>query len=168
MKEMIFGERAQAAERNFRSGYNCAQSTVLAFADLVPIDRDVLARLASSFGGGMGRLREVCGAVTGMFMIAGMLCGYETPESGPIKADHYARIQQLAAAFEAQFGTILCRDLLGRGPGKEEPVPEARTEAYYQSRPCGRAIRTAVQILQEYLEENGFAVSPKTADQEEH
>ena len=83
--------RREAAIANFMNGYNCSQSVVLAFKDLIPIDEAVLSRMASSFGGGMGRLREVCGSVSGMFMVAGILYGYDGPETGQVKADHYAR-----------------------------------------------------------------------------
>ena len=82
--------RREEAMENFKKGYNCSQAIVLAFADMLPVDRTLLLRLASSFGGGMGRLREVCGSVSGMFMIAGLLYGYDGPETGQIKAEHYA------------------------------------------------------------------------------
>ena len=91
--------RKEAAMDYFRKGYNCSQSIVLAFEDLLPVDKKLLSRMSSSFGGGMGRLREVCGSVSGMFMVAGLLYGYDGPETGEIKADHYARIQELAHRF---------------------------------------------------------------------
>ena len=105
--------RREAAMENFKKGYNCSQAIVLAFADMLPVDRTLLLRLASSFGGGMGRLREVCGSVSGMFMIAGLLYGYDGPETGQIKAEHYAGIQELAKRFEEKHGTIICREMLG-------------------------------------------------------
>ena len=96
---------------NFKKGYNCSQSIVLTFADILPLDSDTLSRMASSFGGGMGRLREVCGAVSGMFMVAGLLYGYEGPETGQVKAEHYARIQDLAHKFEEKHRSIVCREM---------------------------------------------------------
>ena len=146
--------RREEAMANFNKGYNCSQSVVLAFADLLPIDRSQLLRLASSFGGGMGRLREVCGSVSGMFMIAGLLYGYDGPETGQVKADHYAIVQELARRFEEKHGSIVCRELLGLSVRHDSPVPEARTAEYYQKRPCAEIIGDAAEILEEFIKEN--------------
>jgi len=146
--------RREAAMANFMNGYNCSQSVVLAFKDLIPIDEAVLSRMASSFGGGMGRLREVCGSVSGMFMVAGILYGYDGPETGQVKADHYARIQELARRFEEKHGTIICREMLGLSVRHDIPVPEARTAEYYKKRPCPEIIGDAAEILDEYIKEN--------------
>lgn len=146
--------RREAAMTNFRKGYNCSQSIVLAFADMLPIDEKNLLRMASSFGGGMGRLREVCGSVSGMFMVAGFLYGYDGPETGQIKADHYARIQELAHRFEEKHGTIVCREMLGLSVRHDVPVPEARTEEYYKKRPCAEIIGDAAEILDRYIREH--------------
>lgn len=145
-------DRRQMAVDLFLQGYNCAQSLAGAFADVTGLDRDTMLRLASSFGGGMGRLREVCGGVTGSLMVLSMVYGYSTPETGEAKAQLYARVQALAKAFEAEHGTILCRELLGRT--REEPTPEARTPAYYASRPCARFIGDAAELLERYLNEH--------------
>ncbi len=139
---------------NFFKGYNCAQSLVLAFADMLPVDEALLSKLASSFGGGMGRLREVCGSVSGMFMVAGMLYGYDRPETGQVKADHYARIQELAHRFEEKHGSIVCREMLGLSVKREAPTPEARTQEYYKKRPCAEIIGDAAEILDQYIKEN--------------
>jgi C_GCAxxG_C_C family probable redox protein len=139
---------------NFLKGYNCSQSIVLAFSDMLPVDEELLSKLASSFGGGMGRLREVCGSVSGMFMVAGMLYGYDGPETGQVKADHYARIQELARRFEEKHGSIVCREMLGLSVKREAPTPEARTEAYYKKRPCAEIIGDAAEILDQYIKEN--------------
>lgn len=139
---------------NFKKGYNCSQSIVLTFADILPLDSDTLAKMASSFGGGMGRLREVCGAVSGMFMVAGLLYGYEGPETGQVKADHYARIQDLAHRFEEQHGSIVCREMLGLSVKHDVPTPEARTDEYYKKRPCVEIIGDAAEILDEYIKAN--------------
>ena len=146
--------RREAAMENFKKGYNCSQSIVLAFADLLPVDRTMLLRMASSFGGGMGRLREVCGSVTGMFMIAGLLYGYDGPETGQVKADHYAGIQELAHRFEEKHGTIVCREMLGLSVRHDVPVPEARTTEYYKKRPCAEIIGDAAEILEQYIKEH--------------
>lgn len=144
--------RRERAEAAFLQGYNCAQSLTLAFADVTELDEATILRLSSSFGGGMGRLREVCGAVSGMFMILGLVSGYATPETGEIKAEHYAHVQELAKAFEQKNGTIICRELLGRT--REDSVPEARTAQYYQERPCARLIGDAAEILEEFLKQH--------------
>ena len=139
---------------NFMKGYNCSQSIVLAFADMLPVKEKDLLKMASSFGGGMGRLREVCGAVSGMFMVAGFLYGYDGPETGEVKADHYARIQELARRFEEEHGSIVCREMLGLNVRHDVPVPEARTKEYYKKRPCPEIIGDAAQILEQFIQEN--------------
>ncbi len=143
--------RREAAMANFLKGYNCSQAIALAFADLVPIDESTLLKMASSFGGGMGRLREVCGSVSGMFMIAGLLYGYDGPETGEVKTEHYVRIQELAKRFEEKHGTIICREMLGLSVRHDTPVPEARTKEYYQKRPCAEIIGDAAEILEQFI-----------------
>ena len=138
----------------FKEGYNCSQAVFLAFEDKYNIDRPTAIRLSSSFGGGMGRLREVCGAVSGMFMVAGLLYGYNDPRDYDIKKEHYARIQQLAKEFEMLNGSIICRELLGLGTEKEGPAPEHRTEEYYKKRPCAELVGMATAIMEQYILEN--------------
>ena len=145
--------RREAAMANFMKGYNCSQSVVLAFADMIDIDEATLSKLSSSFGGGMGRLREVCGSVSGMFMVAGLLYGYDGPETGQLKADHYARIQELAKRFEEKHGSIVCRELLGLSVRHDIPIPEARTSEYYKKRPCPEIIGDAAEILEQFINE---------------
>ena len=145
--------RSELATENFLSGYNCTQSVVLAFADMIDIDKKALLAISSSFGGGMGRLREVCGAVSGMFIVIGALFGYDGPEKGDIKANHYARIQELARRFEEQNGSIVCRELLGLDVKRESPIPGERTPEYYKKRPCARIAGCAAQILDDYINE---------------
>jgi C_GCAxxG_C_C family probable redox protein len=149
--------RRETAMENFKKGYNCSQSLVLAFKDMIPIDEALLLKMASSFGGGMGRLREVCGAVSGMFMVAGFLYGYDGPETGQVKADHYARIQELAHRFEEKHGTIICREMLGLSVHHDAPTPEARTKEYYKKRPCVEIVGDAAEILEQYIEKNPVA-----------
>ena len=144
--------RKEKAMAYFRQGYNCAQAVVLAFADLTDMDEATLSRMSCSFGGGMGRLREVCGTVTGMFLVTGLLRGYDGAETGEVKAAHYARIQALAKEFERQNGSIVCRELLAlRQKHRDDPTPEARTEAYYAGRPCAELVGSAAEILENYL-----------------
>ena len=145
--------RREAAMANFLKGYNCSQSVALAFADMIDIDEATLSKLSSSFGGGMGRLREVCGSVSGMFMVAGLLYGYDGPETGQLKADHYARIQELARRFEEKHGSIVCRELLGLSVRHDVPVPEARTSEYYKKRPCPEIIGDAAEVLEQFINE---------------
>lgn len=153
MKKVDVEERVNLAMNNFTEGYNCAQAVALAFADLTNIPADELTRLASSFGGGMGRLREVCGAVSAMFMIVGLLYGYDTPSDGPDKAKHYARIQELAELFENEHDSIVCRELRGLSVKRESFIPEKRTKKYYEERPCKNLVGTAAQILACYINE---------------
>lgn len=149
-QKMTRGEKAEAL---FLEGYNCAQAVVIAFEDLHGLDRETAAKLSSSFGGGMARLREVCGSVSGMFMVAGLLYGYDNPKAKEEKAEHYARIQKLAAEFTAENGSIVCRELLGLTEKKQEPTPEARTEEYYKKRPCKELIGRAAEIMDNYIKE---------------
>ena len=146
--------RREMAVENFMKGYNCSQSVVLAFADMLPVNESDLLKMASSFGGGMGRLREVCGSVSGMFIVIGLLYGYDGPETGPVKAEHYKRVQELARRFEEKHGSIVCRELLGLNVKREAPTPEARTKEYYKKRPCPEIIGDAAEILEEYIKEN--------------
>lgn len=148
------GYYCQKAENLFRSGYNCCQAVFLAFEDLYSIDHNTAMCLSSSFGGGMGRLREVCGTVSGMFLVAGLLYGYSNVNDPHAKPAHYARIQELAARFRAQNGSIVCRELLGLDHKVDSPVPEARTDAYYQKRPCPVLCANAAGILENYIREH--------------
>lgn len=154
--------RKEKAEALFTEGYNCAQAVFLAFEDLYPIDRKTALALSSSFGGGMGRLREVCGSVSGMFMVAGVLYGYDDPKAKEEKAEHYARIQKLAAAFEQENGSIVCRELLGLSVKKEEPVPEMRTAEYYKKRPCKELVGMAAEIMERYIEEFPYTAAEES------
>lgn len=144
---------AEMAKALFEEGYNCAQSVTLAFADEMGLDREMAARIASSFGGGLGRLRQVCGCVSGMAIVAGELYGYADPGAREEKADHYRLIQELAGEFERQAGSIICRELLSGITGDTAPVPEERTKDYYKKRPCGELAALAAGILEKKIEE---------------
>lgn len=145
---------AQKAKELFLEGYNCSQAVFLAFADKYDMDYSMALRLSSSFGGGMGRLREVCGAVSGMFMVAGILYGYEEPKDMTAKKEHYERIQELAHEYQIRNGSIVCRELLGLGNGKDTPKPEERTGEYYKKRPCAELVEMAAAIMEQYIREH--------------
>lgn len=147
--------RKEKAMQNFLDGYNCSQSIILAFEDLIDMDIETALKVASPFGGGMGRLREVCGSVSGMFMVMGFLYGYNQPDDYNRKKELYEHIQELARRYEEANGSIICRDLLGLSVKKEEATPEKRTEEYYKKRPCKEKIGSAAEILEEYLKELG-------------
>lgn len=142
---------AKRAKELFHQGYNCSQSVVGAFADDLGMDFETAMRLSSSFGGGMGRLREVCGAVTGMFIVAGLQYGYSDPEAGQAKTEHYEWIQALAKQFKEENDSIICRDLLGLPPGADDPVPQERTPQYYQARPCDQLVEYAAGLIGEQI-----------------
>ena len=139
------------AVNNFKQGYNCAQSVFLTFADECNLDKETALKISSSFGGGMGRLREVCGAVTSMFAIAGIKKGYISPIDDIEKAKHYALIQHLSNEFKKEHDTIICRELLGLPDGADESTPSKRTQQYYEERPCELFIKTAVKIIEKEL-----------------
>lgn len=145
---------AEKACRLFMEGRNCSQAVFAAFSDITGIDEGLALRLSSSFGGGMGRMREVCGAVSGMFMVAGVLYGYSSADDDAEKAEHYRRIQLLAEKFKEKYNTINCGELLKNLKVNTNPVPEKRTEEYYKARPCIRFVETAAEILDEYIASN--------------
>lgn len=135
----------------FKQGYNCSQSVFGAFCEECGMDFETALKLSSSFGGGMGRLREVCGAVSGMFMVAGMKYGYTDPEDSTSKAEHYKRIQELAEQFKEKNGSLVCRDLLGLSVQSESYIPEKRTAEYYKKRPCAEIVGDAAEIIYEFI-----------------
>jgi C_GCAxxG_C_C family probable redox protein len=145
---------SELAMAYFKEGYNCSQSVFIAFCDEYGMDFEIALKISSSFGAGMGRLREVCGAVSGMFMVAGMIYGYTDPKNHKIKAGHYERIQYLAKEFEEKNRSIICRELLGLGQGKDSPIPELRTAEYYKKRPCVELVGMAAEIMEKYIEEH--------------
>lgn len=146
---MDHGERAAEL---FLQGYNCAQAVAVAFCDMTGLDPVFSARMASSFGGGMGRLREVCGAVSGMLMVAGLVYGYDVPGDDVSKKKHYALVQDLAEQFRQEAGSIVCREILKNPPSDPNPTP--RTAAFYAQRPCARMVMLAGRILDAYMAEN--------------
>lgn len=146
---------ADRAKALFLEGYNCAQSVFCAFEDVIGMDRESAARMASSFGGGLGRLREVCGTVSAAALVLGIVRGYSDPRDMGAKAAHYRLVQEFARRFRAARGSIICRELLAGVETAPGPEPEARTEAYYRKRPCPDLAWEAARILDEMLAERG-------------
>lgn len=147
MTQQEIEQRVEKARALFKQGFNCSQSVFAACADIYGIDDEALAlRLSASFGGGIGRMRMTCGAACGMFLLAGLENGSATVGDAEGKKQNYTLVQDLAAKFEAENGSLICAELLGIASKPQEPTPEARTEAYYQKRPCVDMVANAVRI----------------------
>lgn len=145
-------EHAQLARSLFLQGYNCSQAVFCAFCDVTGLEIDAAARMASSFGGGLGRLREVCGTVSGAALVLGMVRGYADPKDYAAKKAHYALVQEFAHRFREANGSIVCRELLRGVNVTEGGDPERRTEEYYRKRPCPNLAYFAAEILDGMLE----------------
>lgn len=143
-------KKREIGENYFKQGYNCSQAVVLTFIDEIGLDKEQALKIASSFGGGIGRQREVCGAVSGMVICLGALKGYSSPDNHTEKAEYYALVQNLCNKFKQINGSIVCRELLGLS-SPSSPNPEKRTDEYYKKRPCASLVGDAVEILEEYL-----------------
>jgi len=143
---------SELAIESFKRGYNCSQSVVVAFCDVTGMTPHYAARLSSSFGGGMGRMREVCGAVSGMLLVAGLLYGYGTPGDDESKRGHYKLVQELAGKFREREQSIVCREILKNPPSDPNPTP--RDADFYRKRPCARLVALAAQILDDYIREH--------------
>ena len=141
----------QLAYKYFTDGYNCAQAVFAAFSEEMGIDEKTALRLSSAFGGGMGRMREVCGAISGMFMVLGMLYGYDEAKNDEAKKLLYSRVQSFADEFKGEYGTIICRELLGV-PGAQKPAPTPRNPEFYQKRPCLGFVVSAARIMSEFIQ----------------
>lgn len=138
------------AVQMFKSGMNCAQSVFCAFAEDYGIDKETAQKISSGFGGGMGRMREVCGAVSGMFMVYGLMHGYTDSDSASAKGKTYTGIQELAGKFKQECGSIICRELLGLNRNENNsPQPTVRSSEFYKKRPCTELVRIACDILDE-------------------
>lgn len=145
------GDRAYAL---FKEGYNCSQAVFGAFCEELGVDFDTAVKLASGFGGGIGRMREVCGTFTGLTMAASMIYGYSDPKAVETKTGLYEKIRALAEEFREDNGSIICRELLGLQQAESSAVPEARTDQYYQKRPCAELCRYAADLLEQFIQEN--------------
>lgn len=139
---------AEKARDLFLSGCSCSQAVFAAFAEDFGIDQDAALKLASSFGGGMGGMRETCGAVSGMLMVAGLKWGYSEVGNLDVKTAHYARVRSLIEAFKDEHSSIVCRELLAH-LGTLKKDPSARTAEYYKVRPCVMFVETAARLLDE-------------------
>jgi len=144
---------AEKAKNLFLNGYNCSQSVLIAFSDVTGLDEKTAFKVASSFGGGMGRLREVCGAVSGMFMVAGLLYSKDELTTNSDKVKHYALIQELAKKFKEKNGSIICRELLSGSFLNVDNSPEAevRTKEYYKKRPCSEFVYECALLLDNHI-----------------
>ena len=142
-------DHGMKAAELFLSGYNCAQAVAVAFCDVTGLDEKTTARMVSAFGGGMGRLREVCGAVSGMFFVLSYLYGYDTAGDDVSKKQLYTDVQALAAAFRENCGSIVCREILKNPP--TDPNPSPRTAEYYKTRPCARMVLVAGQLMDAFI-----------------
>lgn len=147
-------ERVATARRYFESGYNCSQAVVMAYNDIMSLSADDAAKIAAPFGGGMGRMREVCGTVCGMTMLAGAISPATDPKNMEQRKANYALVQHFASEFRNENGDIICRRLLGLEPREEQAetaMPSERTAEYYRKRPCVEYVATAARIVGEYL-----------------
>lgn len=152
---------AEKAKELFKSGYNCSQSVLGAFCEELGMDFETAMKIASSFGGGMGRMREVCGTVSGMFMAAGLKYGFSDNSNPSAKGELYKRIQFLAEQFKNKNGSIICRELLQGVETSNSPNPSERNQEYYKKRPCVDLVGDAAEIFEQYLNENELAESSK-------
>lgn len=152
MKEEEIAKRVERAKELFKQGFNCSQAVFAACADLYGIDDEALAlRLSASFGGGIGRMRQTCGAASGMFLLAGLENGSAIPGDAEGKKNNYTLVQDLAAKFKDENGSLICAELLGIAPKPQEPTPAPRTAEYYQKRPCVEMVASAVRMYLEKL-----------------
>lgn len=149
-------ERGDRAKENFKKGYNCAQAVFLAFSDVVNLDEATALKVSAPFGGGVGRMREICGTVSAMMMVCGMAFYDAEHVTLEEKSALYAREQELARRFREKNGTIVCRELLRGVTADSSPNAEARTEEYYKKRPCADLCACAAEILESYLVEQGI------------
>jgi len=145
--------KGQKAKDLFLNGYNCAQAVYCAFCEDFSMDSSVALNAAACFGGGLGRQREICGAVSGMCMALALKYAPKNPADQQAKAEFYARIQEVCRRFKEENGSIICRELLGLGAGSSNPTPELRTKAYYERRPCPDKVKSAAAILEQYFKE---------------
>ena len=156
---MNIEERVEKAKRLFKEGgYNCCQAVVLAYNDVFGIDDQTAAAMSSGFGGGMGRMREVCGSVSGMVMLAGLIRPATDPTVKDWRTANYALVQEMAGEFKGINGSIVCKELLGLVPmgsnemaPKESPEPSDRTPEYYKKRPCEELVGISARIVGEKI-----------------
>lgn len=153
MEEFDIDDKVARATALFGQGYNCAQSVFLAYSDVFGLSEELAKSLSVSFGGGMGRMREVCGTVSAMAMLAGLK--YPVPDQKDMAARrrNYAMVQRMAAQFTGKYQTVICRELLPAAAAAEKnnPAPAERTPEYYRQRPCVRYVADAARIAGQML-----------------
>ncbi|MDX9868310.1 MAG: C-GCAxxG-C-C family protein [Kiritimatiellia bacterium] len=143
--------RVDRALELFHAGCACSQAVFAAYSDLFGINEACAMRLSCGLGAGVGRLRNVCGAVSAMALLAGLKYGSGTPGDAEAKRKTYEVVRQMAAAFQARHGSIICRELLGTKRPETSAVPSERTAAYYAARPCARLVADAASIIETTL-----------------
>lgn len=146
--------RVEEAVETFESGYNCAQAVFATYADIFGLDKETALKLASPMGGGVGRMREICGTVSGMAMLAGLKDGNTNPDDEKAKEKIYELVREMSDIFRTENGTIICRELLGMKVREQSAKPEERTKEYYVNRPCSRFVVSAAKIIEEILIED--------------
>lgn len=145
--------RVEDAVRMFESGYNCCQAVLATYSRLYGLEKDDALRLASPMGGGIGRMREVCGPVTAMALLYGVIDGNIDPEDEEKKKEVYERVREMSDEFARRNGSIICRELLGIEGREESAAPSPRTKEFYATRPCSRLVRCAAEIIEDKLGE---------------
>lgn len=148
--------RRELAINYFKEGYNCSQSVVMAFKDVLSVKPKELCKIASPFGGGISRMRETCGAVTGMILVLGNLIGYDTPETGEKKYELYKNSQEILKIFENRYGSLRCGVLLNLKEKHSDPKPSERDHSFFDKRPCPELIGGAAEILESFLKERSL------------
>lgn len=144
--------RGDRAKELFLEGYNCSQAVAIAFSDIIGMDEQTIAKLVSGYGGGMGRMREVCGTVSGAVFVLSSIFGYDDPKASNEKKALYEHIQEFGKRYAEQNGSIVCRELLGLDKkGFDSPTPQKRTTEYYKKRPCPELVKSSADILEEYI-----------------
>ncbi len=151
MKQEQFESRAERAVETFKEGYNCAQAVFATYADCFGMDRETALKMSSAMGAGIGRMRGVCGAVSSMAMLAGLKEGNANPQDEAAKEHIYALVRKMSGRFKEEYGTIICKELLGLDSVEESAKPSIRTPEFYETRPCAKIIACAAQIIEEYL-----------------
>ncbi len=155
-KKYSMEDRIEKAKDLFKEGYNCSQSVVAAFADMYGFSPEQALRMSASFGGGIGRMRQTCGAACGLFMLAGLETGCIDGKDREGKEANYKVVQALAEEFKKRNGSLICAELLGLSKAAPTPAtPEARTAEYYKKRPCVKMVEEAARIWCEYMANKG-------------
>lgn len=155
MKTFNIEERVKQAITNFNDGYNCAQAVFLAYCDLFDVEKELGKKISVSFGGGMGRMREICGTVSAMALLSGFKYPVADPKDQAARTKNYATVQQLGNQFKEKFGTLYCRELLpAAAAAQKNPTPSLRTAEYYAKRPCGRYVEEAARLVGKMLQED--------------